>query len=426
MTNLPTEAFSSALRSLYSRYGYSRYKMNKFEEYDLYAKNKDFLISDSVITFTDMDGKLMALKPDVTLSIVKNTRDEPGIRKLYYNENVYRVSKGTHSFKEIMQVGLEAIGQIYEYCIYEVLKLAEKLAQGRFENYEELGSPEMREFFSQYKVAVGSTGNLGLSIGIISAAIGFQVTVHMSADSRQWKKDMLRSKGVTVIEYPDDYEKAVAQGRKEAEEDPMCHFVDDENSLDLFAGYSVAGKRLAAQLREQNIKVDKDHRLYVYLPCGVGGAPGGVTYGLKEYFGDNAYCFFAEPTHAPCMALGLISGKLNEISVGDIGIDGRTEADGLAVGRPSGLVASAMQTRLTGCFTVDDEKLYPYLSALKDREGIFIEPSACAAFAGPGHVCGYEGEAFPAPDENSIHIIWATGGNMVPEEEKKAYYERGK
>ena len=124
MTNLPTEAFSSALRSLYSRYGYSRYKMNKFEEYDLYAKNKDFLISDSVITFTDMGGKLMALKPDVTLSIVKNTRDEPGIRKLYYNENVYRVSKGAHSFKEIMQVGLEAIGEIDEYCIYEVLKLA--------------------------------------------------------------------------------------------------------------------------------------------------------------------------------------------------------------------------------------------------------------------------------------------------------------
>lgn len=124
MTNLPTEAVTSALRCLYSRYGYSRYKMNKFEEYDLYARNKDFLISDSVITFTDTNGKLMALKPDVTLSIVKNTRDEPGIRKLYYNENVYRVSKGTHSFKELMQVGLEAIGDIDEYCIYEVLKLA--------------------------------------------------------------------------------------------------------------------------------------------------------------------------------------------------------------------------------------------------------------------------------------------------------------
>lgn len=124
---LPSERITFALRDLYDRYGYSRYKMNKFEEYDLYARNKDFLISDGVITFTDTNGKLMALKPDVTLSIVKNTKDTPGcIQKLYYNENVYRVSKGTHSFKEIMQVGLEAIGDIDDYCIYEVLKLAAK------------------------------------------------------------------------------------------------------------------------------------------------------------------------------------------------------------------------------------------------------------------------------------------------------------
>lgn len=124
MTTQSIESISSALGRLYNRYGYSRYKMNKFEEYDLYARNKDFLISDSVITFTDLNGKLMALKPDVTLSIVKNTRDEPGIRKLHYNENVYRVSKGSHCYKEIMQVGLEAIGQIDEYCVYEVMKLA--------------------------------------------------------------------------------------------------------------------------------------------------------------------------------------------------------------------------------------------------------------------------------------------------------------
>lgn len=121
----PSESMIFALRSLYDRYGYARYKMNKFEEYDLYARNKDFLISDGVITFTDTNGKLMALKPDVTLSIVKNTKDAPGtVQKLYYNENVYRVSKGTRAFKEIMQVGLEAIGEIDDYCIYEVLRLA--------------------------------------------------------------------------------------------------------------------------------------------------------------------------------------------------------------------------------------------------------------------------------------------------------------
>ncbi len=115
------------LRELYECYGYSQYKMSKFEEYELYLRNKSFLVSDHIITFTDTDGKLMALKPDVTLSIVKNSRGrENGVRKLYYNENVYRVPKGALSFKEIMQTGLECIGEIDDYCICEVLTLAAK------------------------------------------------------------------------------------------------------------------------------------------------------------------------------------------------------------------------------------------------------------------------------------------------------------
>ncbi len=115
------------LRSIYRKYGYSQYKMSKFEEYDLYVRNKKFLVSDNIITFTDTDGKLMALKPDVTLSIIKNTKDEENTtQKVYYNENVYRVSKGTNSFKEIMQTGLECIGDIDDYCIYEVISLAAK------------------------------------------------------------------------------------------------------------------------------------------------------------------------------------------------------------------------------------------------------------------------------------------------------------
>ncbi len=114
-----------ALRSLYLKYGYKRYKMSKFEEYDLYARNKDFLVSDSVITFTDTNGSLMALKPDVTLSIIKNSQDK-GLTKVYYNENVYRVSKGSNCFKEIMQTGLECIGDIDTYNICEVVMLAAK------------------------------------------------------------------------------------------------------------------------------------------------------------------------------------------------------------------------------------------------------------------------------------------------------------
>lgn len=118
------ESILYSLRSLYGQYGYSRYKMNKFEEYDLYARHKDFLVSDSVITFTDGSGKLLALKPDVTLSIVKNTRDGDGLKKLYYNENVYRVDRGSRNFRELMQVGLECIGEIDAYRIYEVMRLA--------------------------------------------------------------------------------------------------------------------------------------------------------------------------------------------------------------------------------------------------------------------------------------------------------------
>ena len=124
------ERISLLLRALYEQYGYAQYKMSKFEEYDLYVSNKDFLISDSVITFTDTNGKLMALKPDMTLSIVKNTKDAAGtLSKVYYDENVYRVSKGTHSFKEIKQVGLECIGDLDAYSLYEVLMLAAESLQ---------------------------------------------------------------------------------------------------------------------------------------------------------------------------------------------------------------------------------------------------------------------------------------------------------
>ncbi len=114
-----------ALRELYGQYGYTQYKMSKFEEYDLYVRNKDFLISDSIITFTDTDGKLLALKPDVTLSIIKNSKNaENQVQKVFYNENVYRVTKGAHAFREIMQVGLECIGAVDLYHLYEVLMLA--------------------------------------------------------------------------------------------------------------------------------------------------------------------------------------------------------------------------------------------------------------------------------------------------------------
>ena len=114
-----------ALRSLYGRYGYTPYKMSKFEDYEYYIRNKDFLVSDRIITFNDTNGALLALKPDVTLSIIKNGEDTPGCKqKVCYNENVYRVSESTGQYKEIMQAGLECIGDIDTYDIFEAVSLA--------------------------------------------------------------------------------------------------------------------------------------------------------------------------------------------------------------------------------------------------------------------------------------------------------------
>ena len=315
--------------------------------------------------------------------------------------------------------------------VYEVLKTAEDitLSQGLLkpeEDYSIFATPAFRELLSAYTIAVGSTGNLGLSIGIMSAKLGFQVTVHMSADARQWKKDLLRSKGVQVVEYQSDYSEAVRQGRLLAEKDPKCHFIDDENSKTLFLGYAVAALRLKEQLEQAGVRVDLQHPLLVYLPCGVGGGPGGVAFGLKQVFGDAVHCFFAEPTQACCMILGMSTGLHNEISVQDIGISGATAADGLAVGRASGFVGRLMEPFLSGCYTLTDRRMFRMLTQLADSEGIYLEPSALAGMYGP--VCMQTHPEFGEYRDlqNATHLVWATGGSMVPREEMEAYYRAGK
>ncbi|HHT7191137.1 TPA: D-serine ammonia-lyase [Bacillus cereus] len=319
--------------------------------------------------------------------------------------------------------------------IYEVLKHAEQLALQHGmptveDDYSILDSDTCKEFFAKYSIAVGSTGNLGLSIGIMSAKLGFNVTVHMSADAKQWKKDLLRSKGVNVIEYEADYSKAVEEGRRQADADPSCYFVDDENSHDLFLGYAVAASRLQKQLEELEIVVDEEHPLFVYLPCGVGGGPGGVAFGLKLLYKDNVHCFFAEPTHSPCMLLGLMTGLHDKIAVQDIGIDNVTDADGLAVGRPSGFVGKTMEPFLSGNYTVSDEELYGLLKELADTENIYLEPSALAGMVGPLNVCKVENEYLQKQQltekvKKGTHIVWGTGGSMVPEDVMDGYYKKG-
>ena len=125
-----------SLRHLYEQYGFVHYKMNKFEEYDLYVSNKDLLSGDNIITFTDTNGRLLALKPDVTLSIVKNYREAAGtVQKVYYNENIYRPSKSTKTYKELMQMGLECMGDLNLYHISEVLLLAAKSLESLSDSY---------------------------------------------------------------------------------------------------------------------------------------------------------------------------------------------------------------------------------------------------------------------------------------------------
>ncbi|MFM5566508.1 D-serine ammonia-lyase [Aeromonas veronii] len=320
--------------------------------------------------------------------------------------------------------------------IYEVLTHAEQLAikaglLREEDNYRKLFSDEFRQFFSQYRIAVGSTGNLGMSIGIMSAKLGFTVTVHMSADAREWKKRKLREHGVIVVEYAEDYGVAVEQGRKEAERDPNCFFIDDENSRTLFLGYSVAGERVKKQFDQMGIKVDADHPLFVYLPCGVGGGPGGVAFGLKLAFGDNVHCFFAEPTHSPCMLLGVHTGLHDAIAVQDLGIDNLTAADGLAVGRASGFVGRAMERLLDGFYTLSDQEMYDLLGLLARDEQIKLEPSALAGMAGPWRMAAnpewLTGRGFDAATmAQATHLVWATGGGMVPAEEMAKYLASAK
>lgn len=322
--------------------------------------------------------------------------------------------------------------------IYEILKLAEDIAlqHGLLhpgDDYSVFAQEKFHDLFSMYSVAVGSTGNLGLSIGIISAKLGFKVTVHMSSDARKWKKDMLKSRGVTVKEYQSDYSVAVAKGRMEAEKDPYCHFVDDENSRTLFLGYSVAALRLKEQFLKAGIMVDHEHPLFVYLPCGVGGGPGGVAFGLKMVYGDDVHCFFAEPTHSCSMMLGMITGANREVSVQDFGIDNRTIADGLAVGRPSGFVGKLMRPFISGCYSLTDERMLKMLCWLADSESVFLEPSALAGMYGPVLLAKHpsfldylKSEDLVDTVRQGTQLVWATGGSMVPQEDMDSYYRQGK
>lgn len=311
--------------------------------------------------------------------------------------------------------------------IYEILKFAEQVAMAHtdltyMDNYSVLATDRYRQLFSNYGVVVASTGNLALSVGIVAATFGFHTTVYMSHDARQWKKDKLRANGVQVKEFNTDFSHVIPRARQDAAADPRVHFVDDEGSTDLFLGYAVAAVRLQKQLKDQHIKVDRQHPVLVYLPAGVGGSPSGVTFGLKEIIGPYIHAVFCEPTHVPSVTLGMMTKLNNNISVYDIGLDGLTAADGLAVGRPSRLAGKVMRTLLFGSVTFQDAEIYQNVARLADTQQITVEPSAAAGFTAIAPVI----RNVPAFNtEKATHIVWATGGQMMPESERLANYRRG-
>jgi D-serine dehydratase len=297
---------------------------------------------------------------------------------------------------------------------HEVLEVAEKIAlehklitlEG---NYLSLSQPHARRVFASYQIAVGSTGNLGMSIGVMATALGFRSVVHMSGEAKDWKKERLRGKGVEVVEHPGDYEEAVSHGRQLARNDPLRHFVDDERSTSLFVGYSTCAFHLQSQLTAQGVAVDESHPLLVYIPCGVGGAPSGIAWGLHLVFGENVRCYFAEPVQSPCFLIQMLATDGSHPSVYDYRLSNLTEADGLAVPRASELATEAMRTIVAGAFTVEDSTLFEHLGLLGKTQGLQIEPSAAAGFSGPQWL---KDDVLTNP--SATHIVWTTGGSLVP------------
>ncbi len=302
--------------------------------------------------------------------------------------------------------------------IYTVFRYAEDIAikNGMLkmtDDYSVLNSDNFKELFSKYKISVGSTGNLGMSIGLSGKKLGFDVTVYMSEEAKTWKKNMLKNAGVTVIEFEGDYTSALKLARSEAAKDPNTYFIDDEDSKELFLGYSAAYKTLLGQLEDNNIVVDSTHPLIVYLPCGVGGGPGGITFGLKKALSDNVYCYFGEPTQMPCMALAMAKAR-SDVSVYDIGLGKGTIADGLACSSPSVLAYEVMKGMLDGCFTIEDEHSLNLSRLLYKTSGVKAEPSSCVALGGVGKIpCEIKNI------ENATHLVWLTGGSLVPDDEWK-------
>jgi D-serine dehydratase len=310
-------------------------------------------------------------------------------------------------------------------AFYELFSLAENIAldAGLTDESRRFNLASCRDLFSRTTVVTGSTGNLGFSVGIIAKALGFKAVIHMSSDAKGWKKARLREMDVHVVEHDADYSAAVAAARISAIGNDNCYFVDDEDSLPLFLGYALSAFELRDQLSALGINPTAERPLYVYLPCGVGGAPAGITFGVKLLFGDAVKCVFIEPVQSPSMLLQLLVGPGEPISVYDIGLSNKTAADGLAVGAASIFAATQCQHLVDYCITIRDLELYTWVKNLWTCERVRLEPSAAAGFAGAARLFELLLDEQPERLSYSDHVIWTTGGSHLPVSEHEQIIE---
>lgn len=283
----------------------------------------------------------------------------------------------------------------------EVISYIEKVLKEKnlFENFLSLKLQDIKDIMKDYTIEVSSTGNLGLSIGLCAKAFGFKAKVHMSRDAKEWKKEMLRKVGAEVIEYDNDYTYAVKMGRLSASKNPMSYFVDDEMSEKLFLGYASSIFEIIDQIKDNKMQITYEEPLNVFLPCGVGGAPGGIAFALRSFFKDYVKIYFLEPTEYPSMLYSYLMKKVS--SVNEINLAMSTVADGLACASPSKLVFPMLDFLVDGFFTFNDEDILRAKKKIFDIDKEIVEASSATA------ALAYEKLMRP---KNSL--LWITGSNV--------------
>jgi D-serine dehydratase len=315
-----------------------------------------------------------------------------------------------------MTGSVKARGGVYELlCRVEALALVEGIVK-HGEPLAPLLTPAARTLFSRHRIVVASTGNLGFSIGLVARAFGLEAEVHMSHDAKTWKKERLRRTGANVIEHPCDYTQTVARARASASA-TGSYFIDDESSRLLFVGYTTAAAELAEQLGERGIEIGANTPLVVYLPCCVGGAPGGITAGLKTLFGNDARCVFVEPVASACVLAALAVGNGSPVSVYDIGLDNDTIADGLAVPVASKLVMSSVGASIDAAVAVTDASMLDWVRRAWNESRLRLEPSAASGFAAVPLFLAATSNAGAALPSGAVHVVWTTGGSQLPDDQ---------